>query len=266
MEPCTRQAECLASEKGAGNTKIAHRPLPDWGDKGSFGLVGCQWSFWWHTEGWGAPRMPSYTTSCPWGHGTLLDGTNASFCVCHLTVIPYTWKYMKVWTPYQPLFTCLTDRYLGLVDIKLLCKHIDHSGPWSYRIFNGGIRILKLYKLLITICTVHHMEITDSHRNMGLSEIRLPLIPPMKLHFLDEHNFQGIPDFRHNYTSIKDHMDIQTKHKYDISMHYIYIYMCMEVSLHQATPKSSSYWENMTLGGIAIFDIPKNLYVKIHLG
>ena len=40
------------------------------------------------------------------------------------------------------------------------------------------------------------MEITESHRNMDLSEIRLPLIPPMKLHFLDEHNFQGIPEIQ----------------------------------------------------------------------
>ena len=79
-----------------------------------------------------------------------------------------------------------TSQYIGLVDIKLLCKYIDHSGSWSYFTFHGGVMKSTLYKLLIIICTVHHTEIEESHGNMGLSENRSPSIPLMNLHVLYE--------------------------------------------------------------------------------
>ena len=48
-------------------------------------------------KGGGGPRIPSYATVFVEGYERLLDGINASFCVCHLTVNPYIYIYTNIY-------------------------------------------------------------------------------------------------------------------------------------------------------------------------
>ena len=97
-------------------------------------------------------------------------------------------------------------------------------GSWSYFTFHGGIMKSTLYKLLIIICTVHHTEIEESHRNMGLSENRSPSIPLMNLHVLYE---QAIFKAYLNQTELPVNY-ISYGHSNNVYI-YIYISICIEM-------------------------------------
>ena len=158
------------------------------------------------------------------------------------------YSYRNIWKYEPPISPCAyfmvtTSQHIGLVDIKLLCKYIDHSGSWSYFTFHGGIMKSTLYKLLIIICTVHHTEIEESHRNMGLSENRSPSIPLMNLHVLYEQaifkaylNQTELPvnyiSYGHSnnvyiYIHIYMYRNVYTVCIYIYTCIYICIYMCI---------------------------------------